>query len=68
VYFLLGDLPKLPGYGPGHSALGVPAGAGLGPEGHRGPILPPLWCDSVIHLCLYKSVFHLILHLSCGAL
>jgi len=30
---LLGDLPKMPGCGPGHPALGVPDGAGLGPEG-----------------------------------
>ena len=33
---LLGDLPKPPGCGAGHPALGVPAGAGIGPEGHRG--------------------------------
>jgi len=28
---LLGDLQKLPGCGPGHSALGVPAGTGVRP-------------------------------------
>ena len=33
----LEDLQKLPGCGPGHPALGVPAGAGVGPDGRRGP-------------------------------
>jgi len=34
---LLGDLPEPPGRGPGHPALGVPAGSGVGAEGPRGP-------------------------------
>jgi len=34
---LLGDLPELPGRGPGHPALGVPAGAGAAAEEPRGP-------------------------------
>ena len=29
---LLGDLPKPLGHSPGHAALGVPAGAGVGAE------------------------------------
>jgi len=33
---LLGDLQKSPGHSPGHPALGVPAGAGVGPHGHSG--------------------------------
>ena len=37
---LLGDLPEPPGRGPGHPALGVPAGAGAGAEGPRGPCQP----------------------------
>ena len=34
---LLGDLPEPPGYGPDQPALGVPARAGAGAEGPRGP-------------------------------
>ena len=34
---LLGDLPEPPRCGPGHLALGVPAGAQVGPDGPRGP-------------------------------
>jgi len=30
LWSLLGDLPKPPGHGPGHPALGVPAGVGAG--------------------------------------
>lgn len=37
---LLGGLPMPPGLGPGHPALGVPAGAGVGAGGHRGPFQP----------------------------
>ena len=44
---LFGDLQKTPGYGPGHPALSVPAGAGVGPGGPRGLCQPhPSW-DSV---------------------
>jgi len=38
---LLGDLPKLCGYGPGHAALGVCAGAELGAGGPCQP--QPFW-------------------------
>ena len=34
---LLGDLQKLPGHGPGHPALGGPAGAGEGPGRPKDP-------------------------------
>ena len=44
---LLGDLPEPPGCGPGHPALGVPAGAGAGAEGPRGPCQPQPRCVSV---------------------
>ena len=48
---LLGDLPELPGRGPGHPALGVPAGAGVGPDGHRGHCQPQPCCGSVTGQC-----------------
>ena len=44
---LLGDLP-------GHPALGVPAGAGLGPHGPRRPPQPQPLCDSLNSLMLIK--------------
>jgi len=42
---LLGDLPELPGCGPGHPALGVPAGEGAGADGSRRPCQPQQFCD-----------------------
>ena len=39
---LLGDLPELPGRGPGHPALGVPAGAQSGAEPLTGSCQPQL--------------------------
>lgn len=41
----LGDLQKPPGCGPGPPARDVPAGAGVGPGGHRGPCQPQPLCD-----------------------
>ena len=43
----LGDFPKPPGHDPGHLALGVPAGAGVGADGPRGTFQPQSFCDSV---------------------
>ena len=45
---LRGDLQRPPGCGPGHPALGSPTGAGLRPEGPRGPCQPQPVCGSVI--------------------
>jgi len=42
---LLGDLQKSPERGPGHPAVGVPAGAGVGPDGHRGHCQPQPCCN-----------------------
>ena len=55
---LLGDLPELPGRGPGHPALGVPAGAGAGAEGSRG-IHSHLSCAVVLQFLVseLKGVF-----------
>lgn len=36
-----------PGCDPGHTDLGVPAGAGAATEGHRGPFQPQLGWGSV---------------------
>ena len=40
--------PKTPGFGPGQPALGVPAWAGVGPDGPRGPCQPQPFGGSVI--------------------
>ena len=45
---LLGNMPKLPGRGPVHPALGTPAGGRLEPEESRGPFQPQPSCDVVI--------------------
>jgi len=47
---LFGDLSKPPGHGPGHPALGVPARAGIGADGPRGPFPPQPFCDSMLTL------------------
>ena len=44
----LGKSYALSGRGPGHPALGVPAGARFGAEGPRGPCQPQLCCSSMI--------------------
>lgn len=43
----LGDLQKPCRHGAGYTALGVPAGAVIGPDGPRGPFQPLPFCDSV---------------------
>jgi len=55
---LLGDLPEPPGCGPGHPALGVPAGSGVGAEGPRGPCQPQLSCASIIFSVLVLFSLH----------
>ena len=44
---LLGEPRKSPGHDPGHSALGVPAGTGVGSDGVRGPFQPQPRCHSI---------------------
>lgn len=51
---LLGDLPKAPDHGSGHSAPGFPDGAAVGPEGCRGPFQPQLFHDPVVVMKLLK--------------
>ena len=46
---LLGDLQTPAGHGAGHPALGVPAGAGAGPDGPRGPFQPQPRGASVLY-------------------
>ena len=47
---LFGDLQKLPGCGPGQSALGVPALARVGPDGPTPlPFLDSVICREPLH-------------------
>jgi len=48
LWALLGDLQKLLGHGPEHSALSDPAGVGLGLDGPRGLCLPQPCCESTL--------------------
>ena len=61
---LLGDLPEPPGRGFGHPALGVPAGAGAGAEGPRGPCQPQLCCDCNTGRLLIQQAFIHSVHVS----
>lgn len=45
---VLRNIKKLPGNGPGHLALGVPAG--VGSNRHRGPYQPQQFCDSAKYI------------------
>lgn len=45
---LLGDLPKVPGDGPGQPAMRGPAGAGVRADGLRVPIQPQPLCGSLM--------------------
>lgn len=47
VRSFLGDLQKLPGHGPGHTALCISDGAGAGTDGHRDAFPPQTFCDDV---------------------
>ena len=49
LWALLGDLQTPAGHGAGHPALGVPAGAGAGPDGPRGPFQPQPRGASVLY-------------------
>ena len=53
---LLGDLQNSTAHGPGHPALGVPAGARIGPDGPK-EFFPSL-CRSLhaLAFCFYPSV------------
>ena len=52
---LLGDLQQPPRHGPGHPALGGPAGARAGKNGHRGPCQAQLFCDPINEsACLFN--------------
>ena len=50
--FLLGDLQRPPGHGPGHPALGVPVAAGAGPNGPE----VPASLSHPVFLCENESV------------
>lgn len=47
-FSLPGDFQNPPGDGAGHPALGIPAEAGIGPDGPRGPFHPQSFCYPVI--------------------
>lgn len=59
LWNLLGDLQKLSGHGPGHLALGCPAGSRDELEGLRGSFQPPSFCgpDSYLSQCLNIELF-----------
>ena len=56
LWGLLGDLHPLPGCGPGHPALRVPAWAGVGPGGPWDPHPPQPICGSV-HSAYYVQAY-----------
>lgn len=56
LWNLLGDLQKLSGHGPGHLALGCPAGARGELEGSRGSFQPPSFCGSDSYSSQYLNI------------